>query len=165
MFGRAASILLYTLVLAMLTGVPVAVGALLFDWSWTLVFTVTLVMGNVAAFVCLRLFADHRYQIARKSLNVSSSGRVDRVLFTSVVCVERVRHRVRGRVQEWVRVVYRQGNQQKRVEVQPECADLFVADLVSQCPQLTGFNQRKLPNVRLEDDGNGTGLPSAVLLA
>ena len=72
---------------------------------------------------------------------------------------------MKSRVQEWVRVVYQQGNRQKRVEVQPENADLFVTDLISRCPQLTGFNQRKLPNLSLEDDEKGTGFPSAVLVA
>ena len=87
------------------------------------------------------------------------------MLFTSVVRVERVRHRVKSRVQEWVRVIYRQGNRQKRVEVRPENADLLVYDLISRCPQLTGFNQRKLQNISLDDEDKGSGFPSAVLLS
>jgi len=165
MFGRAALILLYVLVLMVATGIPVLVGALLFEWTWSLIVMAALIWGNIAVFLSLRLLSDNKYVINGETLNVISSGRSRRVLFTSVVRVERVRHRVKSRVQEWVRVVYQQGNRQKRVEVQPENADLFVTDLISRCPQLTRFNQRKLPNLSLEDDEKSTGLPSAVLVA
>ena len=165
MFGRATLILLYVLVLMVATGIPVLVGNLLFEWTWSLIVMAALIWGNIAVFLSLRLLSDNKYVINGKTLNVISSGRNRRVLFTSVVRVERGRHRVKSRVQEWVRVVYQQGNRQKRVEVQPENADLFVTDLISRCPQLTGFNQRKLPNLSLEDDEKGTGFPSAVLVA
>ncbi|MDC0504539.1 hypothetical protein OAN94_09700 [Verrucomicrobiales bacterium] len=160
MFGRAALVLLYVLVLMVATGIPVLVGNLLFEWTWSLIVVAALIWGNIAVFLSLRLLSDNKYVINGETLNVISSGRSRRVLFTSVVRVERVRHRVKSRVQEWVRVVYQQGNRQKRVE-----ADLFVTDLISRCPQLTRFNQRKLPNLSLEDDEKSTGLPSAVLVA
>ena len=87
MFGRAALILLYVLVLMVATGIPVLVGNLLFEWTWSLIVMAALIWGNIAVFLSLRLLSDNKYVINGKTLNVISSGRNRRVLFTSVVRV------------------------------------------------------------------------------
>ena len=145
MLGRLASITAYSALLAAITVTPVILGSLLFHWSWPTIFTGLLVSGISVTFFSLRLLAHNKYVITGRSLDVTTSGRTKCVLFSSVIRVERVRHRIKGTVQEWVRIIYRQGARQLRVEVRPEDSSSFVYDLVSKCPQLTSFDQRKLP--------------------
>ena len=73
MFGRAALILLYVLVLMVATGIPVLVGALLFEWTWSLIVMAALIWGNIAVFLRLRLLSDNKYVINEKSTGLPSA--------------------------------------------------------------------------------------------
>lgn len=161
MLGRATIILVYGSLVLFLTAIPVICGWLLFEWSLIAVVTSALFCGGTVSAILLHVLVDSSYLITERGIQVTASGVRKQVLFQSVVRVERVRHRVKSAVQEGVRIVYRQGADERRVLVRPENAMLFVHDIVSRCPQLTGFNQRKMPhlehldsNAEAESKGN-----------
>ncbi len=147
MFGRAALIFTYVSVVTGFTAIPVFLGWLLLDWSVAAVFTWALFSCVMVSAIMLHVLTSSGYLFTDKALKVSSSGKTKHILFQSVVRVERVRHRAKGIVQEGVRIVYRQGPNERQVTVKPENSILFVHDLVSKCPHLTSFNQRRLPHL------------------